>query len=215
MTIFTPVGPPLLIASILFGGGATAASAGSEAVNYHCSANKMCDTIIALHGMLHSISRLTLPATTATATSADGEDHESDEGARPLALPNSSNHSLERGGDNSNGQDPSPNNSNKNNNSSRPSSPKQRKGIRDDSTKQASARNWTRAAGNALKPLTGGALSAVSVVAEAREMRATLDKINAGNPCAKAETLREIGSEIAGLPSTTEVAEACPKFFRL
>ena len=67
MTIFTPVGPPLLIASILFGGGATAGSAGSEAVNYHCSANKMCDTIIALHGMLHSISRLPLPATTATA----------------------------------------------------------------------------------------------------------------------------------------------------
>jgi len=57
-TIFTPVGPPLLIASILFGGGATAAAAGSEAVNYRCEPNKMANKIIALHGIVKSIFRL-------------------------------------------------------------------------------------------------------------------------------------------------------------
>ncbi|CAB9503292.1 expressed unknown protein [Seminavis robusta] len=164
VTIFTPAGPPLLIASILFGGGATAASAGSEAVNYRSSANKMADTIYALHGMVHSIAGLVVDHTTAEAAAAETPEDE-----RPR---------LNNTGDNS-----------------------------------STARNWTRAAANAIKPLTAGVLSAASVVAEAREMRATLDKINAGNPCAKAEYLRTIAGEIDAFPSTTSLAAVCPSLF--
>jgi len=226
-TIFTPVGPPLLIASILFGGAGTAASAGSEAVNYHCSANKMCDTIIALHGMLHSIARLTISSPTptptpTTASKADEEETGTETSNDEILTGSSSNHSsMDRNTDSNISRDNPPpttitasETSNASattrNGHNRATSPKRR-----DESREASVRNWTRAAGNALKPLTFGALSAVSVVAEAREMRITLDKISAGNPCDKAETLREIGREFDDLPSTTMIAEACPKFFQL
>ena len=45
---------------------------------------------------------------------------------------------------------------------------------------------------NALKPLTAGALSAVSIVTESRELKANLAQIAAGNPCEKAERLKNI-----------------------
>ena len=168
-TIFTPVGPPLLIASILFGGGATAASASSEAVNYHSTPNKMADTIFALHGILHSISRLAI------------EGHLWD---RDQAIEREDGGIL---------------------------SPTQLNADTD----KAQARNWGRATANVLKPLTAGVLSAASVVMEAREMRNTLDNINAGNPCEKAESLRKICSKIETLPSTNLLAEVAPRFFEL
>ena len=58
-TILTPAGPPLLIASLLFGGSATAVQTGTEARNYFSGPNKLADRIIALHGMVMSILRVT------------------------------------------------------------------------------------------------------------------------------------------------------------
>jgi hypothetical protein len=60
-TIFTPVGPPLLIASLLFGGSATAAQTGSELRNSSfCSEpHRLTDRIIALHGICWNILRVT------------------------------------------------------------------------------------------------------------------------------------------------------------
>ena len=211
VTIFTPVGPPLLIASLLFGSGATAASAGSEAVNYHCSANKMCDTIIALHGMCNSMARTTLSNSEAvdggedTGGNCDTEVNGSNGTSLPPLQESASNGSM----NGARTRSTHPRRDNNNNTTDTNDS------TTVDEVKEASRRNWMRAAGNALKPLTGGALSAVSVVGEAREMRMTLEKMHAGNPCAKANSLREIGSEIADLPSTKQVAHACPKFFRL
>ena len=72
-----------------------------------------------------------------------------------------------------------------------------------------------RATANVLKPLTAGALSAASDVTEARDMRQTLDKINAGSPCEKADALRKIAKEMDLLPSTTLLAEIAPRFFKL
>ena len=217
VTILTPVGPPLLIASILFGSGATAASAGSEAVNYHCNANKMCDTIIALHGMCNSMARITLSNSEAvdgggdTCDDGDTEVKSSDGTPVPSLQESASNGSMNSSRTRS--TSPKRGSSNNNNNNNKTTDTNDSTSV--DEKKEASRRTWMRAAGNALKPLTGGALSAVSVVGEAREMRMTLEKMHAGNPCAKAKSLREIGSEIADLPSTTQVADACPKFFRL
>jgi len=163
-TIFTPVGPPLLIASILFGGGATAASAGSEAVNYNCSANKMADTIITLRLMVSSIARVTAAA----AAAASEKD-------------------VEKSAD----------------------------GSLDRDYASSSTRNWTRATANALKPLTAGALSAASVVMEAREMKNAVEKIRAGSPCSKAESLRALRSELERLPATSVVARDARKLFCL
>lgn len=137
VTILTPVGPPLLLASILFGGSATAVNASSEAVNYRCEPNKMADRILTLHSVLVCISRL--PA------KMDMQEEHTD------AMPESENNQ--------------------------------------------SSLHWTRTVMNGCKPLTLGALSAVSIVTEAREMKSTVDKIRAGNPCDKAKRLREIKEE--------------------
>jgi hypothetical protein len=58
--------------------------------------------------------------------------------------------------------------------------------------------HWTRIAMNGLKPLTAGALSAVSVYTESRELRRNIQKINAGHPCDKAVQLRQIYIHITG-----------------
>jgi len=169
-----------------------------------------------------TISSPTPTPTPTTASKADEEETGTETSNDEILTGSSSNHSsMDRNTDSNISRDNPPpttitasETSNASattrNGHNRATSPKRR-----DESREASVRNWTRAAGNALKPLTFGALSAVSVVAEAREMRITLDKISAGNPCDKAETLREIGREFDDLPSTTMIAEACPKFFQL
>jgi hypothetical protein len=138
-TIFTPVGPPLLLASILFGGGATAVNAGSEAVNYDCEPNKMADRIITLDSILTSINRL--PAAM-----------EMDEII--IAEPRSAIEQKQTG------------------------------------------LHWRRTAMNVVKPLTAGALSAISILTEGRELKVTVDKIRAGSPCEKAKQLRVIAENV-------------------
>lgn len=145
-TIFTPVGPPLLLASFLFGGGATAVTAGSEAVNYRCEPNKMADRILTLHSVITCIARL--PGVMVMEAQQEEE-----------LLANS---------------------------------------LKKD---QRQARlHLTRTAMNGLKPLTAGALSALSIVTEARELKNTVGRIRAGNPCEKAERLAAIKEEVKNLP---------------
>ena len=61
VTIFTPIGPPLLLASLVFGGSATAAQTGSHIRNsVVCSEpHRIADRIIALHGICWNILRVT------------------------------------------------------------------------------------------------------------------------------------------------------------
>ena len=59
-TILTPAGPPLLIASLLFGGGATAVQTGTEVrQEYFFQPGKVADRILALYGMLLTILTVT------------------------------------------------------------------------------------------------------------------------------------------------------------
>ena len=59
-TIFTPAGPPLLVASLLFGGGATAVQTGTEIKKqFFFEPEKVADRILALHGMLLTILTVT------------------------------------------------------------------------------------------------------------------------------------------------------------
>lgn len=162
-TIFTPVGPPLLLASVLFSGSATAAAAGSEAVNYRCEPNKMADKIIALHAIITSISRV--PATFEIMKSAKEEEEEK------LEEKEDTEHDKANNGNSGNSR----------------------------------YLHLSRVGMNALKPLTAGALSAVSIVTEGREMRRTIGKIRAGNPCDKVETLRSIKEEVQVLAPTNEI----------
>lgn len=54
-TVFTPVGPPLLVAAMLFGGSATACSTGSKNVNYCSSPSRLAARIMALHAMVKGL----------------------------------------------------------------------------------------------------------------------------------------------------------------
>ncbi|KAI2499424.1 hypothetical protein MHU86_15069 [Fragilaria crotonensis] len=54
-TILTPVGPPLLVASLLFGGSATVVQTGSEAMRYYSEPHKLANRILALQGVVQSI----------------------------------------------------------------------------------------------------------------------------------------------------------------
>lgn len=151
-TIFTPVGPPLLLASILFGGGATAVTAGSEAVNYRGEPNKMADRILTLHSIISCIARL-------PGVMEMEEEREEDNVAKAWKK-----------------------------------------------DQDQSRLHWTRTAMHGLKPLTAGALSAISIVTEAREMKNTVDKIRAGNQCEKAERLARIKEEVKTIPSTDDLS---------
>jgi hypothetical protein len=55
----------------------------------------------------------------------------------------------------------------------------------------------------------GGALSAATILLEARTLTATIDQIRLGNPCEKAVALRSILKEIPAFPSTQELDEEC------
>jgi len=60
--LFPPVaavGVPLLIASLVFGGGATAAQTGDAAVKHFSEPNKLAEKMVALHGMVLSLLRIT------------------------------------------------------------------------------------------------------------------------------------------------------------
>jgi hypothetical protein len=171
-TILTPIGPPLLIASVLFGGAGATASSASGAVNYHCQANKMANTIFVLHGMVRSILRL-VPSADAIFF-GEGRDETSRQDMKMAG-------SLQKVGGGTG----------------------------------KSAQNWSRAASNVIKPLTAGALSAASVVMEAREMKISIQQLRSGSPCERAEELRRIEKEILLLPETNVVADECKKYFML
>jgi hypothetical protein len=58
-TILTPAGVPLLIASLLFGGSATAVQTSTEVRNYYSDSNRLANRIFALHGIVHCIMKTT------------------------------------------------------------------------------------------------------------------------------------------------------------
>jgi hypothetical protein len=58
--ILSPAGPPLLVASILFGASAAAASTGTEAINYYSEPSRLANRIIALHDLVHSLLGVTM-----------------------------------------------------------------------------------------------------------------------------------------------------------
>ena len=59
----------------------------------------------------------------------------------------------------------------------------------------------------------GGALSAATLVLEARELRRTLDQMEQGNPCAKAVAVRKVLARMDHLPSTSTVQRTCETYF--
>ena len=55
----------------------------------------------------------------------------------------------------------------------------------------------------------GGALSAATLLLEAKNMTTTIKQIHAGNPCEKADAIRLISKELPQLPTSEQLDEEC------
>jgi hypothetical protein len=213
-TILTPAGPPLLIASLLFGGSASAVQTGSDAMNYFSEPHKLADRIIALQGMLHSILRVT-----GTLRDAMLRDHIRTDAylaenaplteqvqktvqknrAGILAGANMSR-SITLGG----------------------AASVEAGAVAGAEVSVIGARAGTglsRAGTAAVRTIrfarfAGGALSAAILVMEANAIQNTLKSIRAGNPCDKAATIRKILEELQELPSTTDLDAECQAYLK-
>jgi hypothetical protein len=200
-TILTPAGPPLLLASLLFGGGATAVQTGAEIKNrYFSEPQKLADRIIALHAMLQAILRMVGMLRDALLGDdfcrsrimclQENDDTENNatnfaefinktyENNKTGILASATVGSLGMAGLEIGGQL--------------------------SSAASATAEvgtTWAGLGSNLLRTarlarFAGGALSAATLVCEARCMTRTIAEIRAGNPCEKAQQLRRIKQQV-------------------
>eukprot|EP00532_Pseudo-nitzschia_australis_P004729 CAMPEP_0168182598 /NCGR_PEP_ID=MMETSP0139_2-20121125/11979_1 /TAXON_ID=44445 /ORGANISM="Pseudo-nitzschia australis, Strain 10249 10 AB" /LENGTH=1044 /DNA_ID=CAMNT_0008103539 /DNA_START=194 /DNA_END=3328 /DNA_ORIENTATION=- len=232
-SILTPAGPPLLIASLFFGGGATTVQTGTEAINYFSEPRKLADRIIALHGMALSILRVT-----STLRDAMLRDHirtDVYEAEPSVAHLNQMKESLEK---------------NKNavvmgSNFGRSLTLGGLAGVEAGaagavaagaagemtvavgastvgvSTAGAagarSATAFSRAGTAAARTVrfarfAGGALSAAVLVMEANAIQSTLKSIVEGSHCDKADRLRQVIDNIDDFPSTSDLDDECQAY---
>ena len=206
-TILTPTGPPLLIASLFFGGSATVVQTGSEALNYFSEPNCLADRIIALHGMLLSILRVT-----STLRDAMMRDHIRTD-ALDTSMANLKVTVTEALVANRTGVVAA-------SNVGRAATLGSVAGAETAAGMGArSATALSRASAAAARTVrfarfAGGALSAAVLVMEANAIQGTLKEIRSGSPCDKANRIRAIKEEIrtGDLPSTAELDEECQAY---
>ncbi|CAB9507985.1 expressed unknown protein [Seminavis robusta] len=217
--IFTPAGPPLLVASLLLGGGATTVQTGTEVVNYFSEPNKFADKIIALVGMLHSLLRVKenlreiltarlleqegnpeidrlkkslvklkekqreaafKAGTTVASTAVLGGVAIAEVAAAGATIESAAlMSSIETGV------------------------------LAGRNANMISKSGTAIARGARFARFAGGALSAATLVLEARTMTTTIEQIKAGHPCEKADALRAILKELPTLPTTDQLDEEC------
>lgn len=200
-TILTPAGPPLLIASLLFGGSATAVQTGTEVKNYYSEANRLADRVLALNGMCNSILKVT-----STLRDALLRDYLRQDGVDDYLLhPNSPQHvdlekhkgtllaglTMGRAG----------------------AASLELSTLATAAEVGAASRNarfFTRSGTGIMRTarfarFAGGALSAATLLFETKCMSDTIQQIRAGNPCEKAELLQEIRCKIQDYPSTADL----------
>ena len=233
-TILTPAGPPLLVASLLFGGGATAVQTGSEAMNYFSEPKQLADRIIALHGMCHSILRVT-----STLRDAMLRDHiriDSVERTTTESLSEQAQHALEQnrskvllasnagrgmalsgvataeaGAVAARAAAAEASAVAASSSAAVASAEAGVVGARTGAT--AMSRAGTAAARTMrVARFAGGALSAAILVMEANAMKSTLANMKAGNPCETADALRDILHDLSALPSSDELDRECQAY---
>jgi len=212
-TILTPAGPPLLIASLVFGGSATAVQTGSEAMKYFSEPNKLADRMLALMGMVQAILSTTrsmrettlVPYLDRAVLSLTKKQMES---SMKTTVDSENKAKVQKA---------------------------VTAGTRIGSTAAtgmatlstglvqegaAAGRFMSRASTNLARSarfarFAGGALSAATLVLEARELTNTVKQIRQGNPCEKAEALRRIHAVLGRLPSTQNVDAMCQSYAKV
>jgi hypothetical protein len=215
VTILTPAGPPLLIASLLFGGSATAVQTGSDAMNYFSEPHKLADRIIALHGMLLSILRVTGTLRDAMLRDHIRTDAYLEDNTTPLTEQMQKTVEKNRAGILAGA------------NMSRSVTLGGAATVEAGAVAGAEVGIFGARAGSSLSRagtaaartirfarFAGGALSAAILVMEANAIQNTLKSIRLGNPCDKAEKIREILEELEELPSTTDLDAECQAYLK-
>lgn len=224
-TILSPAGPPLLIASLFFGSGATVVQTGNEAYTHYSEPTKIADRVIALYGMALSILRVTNTLRDAMLVDhiqTDVYEAELDRSAVSESVHEAivKNKSRVKAASNM----------------GRAAALSRVAGSEIGATASASASatrlvtteasmgargasSLSRAGSAAARTIrfarfAGGALSAAVVVLEANTIQSTLDDIRNGNPCDKAEQLESITRDIEQdeLPTTSELDEECQSY---
>lgn len=233
-SILTPAGPPLLIASLFFGGSATTVQSGSEALNYLSEPRKLADRIIALHGMSLSILRVT-----STLRDAMMRDHIRTDVYEAESVP-LSNQKIKESYQ-----------KNKTNIVMGSNTVRSLTGLARVEASMGTAAGTAAAAGVAgeagvmgaaasaastagaagarvsttvsragtaaartvrFARFAGGALSAAVLVMEANAIQSTVKSISQGSPCDKADRLRSVLKEIEDFPSTTDLDQECQSY---
>jgi len=214
-TLFTPAGPPLLIASLLFGGSATAVQTGTEVRLHLSQPNRLADKILALHGICHSILKVVGALRDAVLRDHLRTDLYKDDAPQKVMDYNShhaASHKLEHA-------------QQQQTNLVTGASTLATLGLGRASTIAAEAAGaeatattltaagrgarWFGRGGSAamntvrFARFAGGSLAAATLLLEARSLHTTLQAVRAGNPCDKAEALRGIWKEVTGKTTTS------------
>jgi hypothetical protein len=226
-SILTPAGPPLLIASLFFGGGATTIQTGTEALNYFSEPRKLADRVIALHGMALSLLRVT-----STLRDAMMRDHIRTDVyvVEPTPLKEHVKEQIEKNrvavlaGSNVGrsvalsgvaGVEATAGTA-----GAVAAGAASEMGAAGAAAGAAGARGATaisRAGTAAARTVrfarfAGGALSAAVLVMEANAIQSTLKSIHDGSPCDKANTLRRVVQEISDFPTSSELDAECQSY---
>lgn len=231
-SILTPAGPPLLIASLFFGGGATTVQTGAEAINYLSEPRVLADRIIALHGMALSILRVTSTLRDAllrdhirtdvyevlpkTLKNQVKEQYEKNKNA--VVMGSNFGRSLTLGGTSAAA-------------AAAGAGAATEVGVVVGGVTSASATAGATGAAAATRSATaisragtaaartvrfarfaGGALSAAVLVMEANAIQSTLKSIRHGSPCDKADALLRVIEEIDEFPSTEDLDDECQAY---
>jgi len=215
--IYTPAGIPLLVASLLLGGSATAFQAGTEVRSILSGPNQLADRILALHGMARSILRIIsivrdgLSKTDEQRDTACG-DEEENIGETFVDKKEQRNRrhimtGIEIGRYSAVGVEIG---------AVTAAGATAEKGA---IVASRSARMISRTASNLFKAMrvarfTGGALSAACFCLEASCLADTLKSIREGSPCEKAQLLRLVTDDLQEMPPTSSVHRECENDLR-
>lgn len=196
-SILTPFGAPLLMASLAVSGSSAAVTIGNEAVNYYLKPHQAADRILVMHGMIVSL----LKAAKTLQHVALGADPTLQEDP-----------TMEKGDDSMIGEavglglsiirqtDTGINLANAAATSSA--------AVKSAAPGATNLINSSASVLNAV-PLLGAALSGIFIAMDANRLNATLDKIMAGDPSAKAEALKGIQGDLLVFPQTADLELEC------
>jgi transcription elongation factor Elf1 len=207
-TILSPAGPPLLIASLVFGGSATVVQTGSEAYKYYSEPNQLANRIFTLQGIVNMILERTRSMRDSTLVPYLDQTVLNIASPVPVdtfpAANDTSTQVLAAKAGTRLGSTVAT--------SAAASLVMQETAVASLVVQETAAagRFATRATTAAARTarfarFAGGALSAATLVLEARELHKTVEHIKLGSPCEKAVAVRNIYFNLSKLQSARSV----------